>query len=397
MMSCPERDFKDSKAMLRHLKDCKFFSQGKFLCPTCHQGESFKVVSKSKCTWNKVNRVLKLYQKALKAIQRISGNHERPLCYWGRGISQNNTFGNSQFSPAELQGTAPIPELYDARQSIYMGNLEAYRHLSCNRASIPETDSHQLSPSEPSSASSGHSGGFPSDISPTSATLTSESPVLGHFPPPPGGVGINMQPFSIIGQLDDATRNGEVPPPSVNTGQSIADIPPEWMDRMLLNPGETLSSGSIPIPPSEINEILQLDTYTINKSLVPPDNTYPQSSPSMSAPSYSNYELSPSSMSSGPEPLQCPHARCEFKPKGKAENLKAYMRKHLKSHQEIKIPCGECAKTFTRQDNLTNHMRKKHTDVNESPSKRRRGSLESLRSAGQPRRKESRRDVYGID
>ncbi|KAF2966797.1 hypothetical protein GQX73_g6775 [Xylaria multiplex] len=360
--------------------------------------------------WSKVNILRKLYQEALKALkvfQRISGNHEKPPYYQDRGMLQNNTFRNSQSWLAELQDTAKIHELYDARQSSYVGNLEAYRHLSCNRASIPEADSHQLSPSEPSSASSGHSGSFPSDISPTSATLTSESPVLGHFPLPPGGVETNLQSFPTMGQVYQASRDREVPSPSVNTTRSIADMPSEWinMDRMLLNPEETLGSPTdinnlmlpdlLSIPSAQINEIPQLDTYTVNESFISPDNIHLQSSPSTSVPSYSNYELSPSSMSSGPELMRCTYPGCVFEPNGKPENRRAYMRKHLKSHQKIEIPCKVCGKTFTRQDNLTNHMHKKHTDVNESPSKRRR-SLESLLSAGQPRRKESRRDVCGI-
>ncbi|TGJ86331.1 hypothetical protein E0Z10_g2410 [Xylaria hypoxylon] len=429
MVSCPERDFKDPKAMLTHLKHCKLFPQGKFWCPTCHQEDSFKVVSKNKCSWDKVNIARKLFQKSLKAIQRISGNRGRSHCGCSCHISQNDTFGNGQFSPPsetpmppagfdvqfhqieeaaaatlrwELPNTAMIPELCETRQSSYMNNLKPSRHPSCSGAPVPETPSHQISPSDPSSASSDRSG-YSSDISPTSVTLTNESPVLGHLPPE--SIAITMQPFPITRQASQASRRGEVPPLTVNTSQSVVDMTPELVFEMLLDEGETLDpsldmNGLItpdlfPINPSQTNETPPLNTsYNLFEPLAPQNNTYLYPSPSMSVPSYSNHELSPSSMSSEPDQLQCPYTDCHFKPSGKIGSLKAYMRKHMKNHLKNEIPCEHCDKTFTRQDNLTNHMRKVHPDVNESPSKRRRSSLESLRSTGQPRRKEHRREAY---
>ncbi|KAI1424655.1 hypothetical protein F5Y12DRAFT_785199 [Xylaria sp. FL1777] len=430
MASCPERDFKDPKAMLRHLKHCKLFPQGKFWCPACQQDDSFKVVSKKKCSWDKVNIARKLFQKSLKAFQSISGSRGRPHCYCTCHISRNDTLYNGQVTPSELpippagfgvqfhqvKPAAPVPQFYELpntaiselsemnRKSNYMGNLEVSRHPSCNGAPTPETPSLQISPSEQSSSPLGRSA-YSSDISPASTKHTNESPVIGHLQLPPESIAVTMQPLPLTREASQVSRRGEMPLLTVDTRQSnVPNMqPPEWVYNMLLDEGETLSTdmcglGTVdfaPIMSSQPDEILPLNApFVPSESLVPHDNTDPHPSPSISVPSYSNYDLSPSSMSSGSEMLQCHYVGCDFKPTGRAENLRAYMRKHLKKHQKNVIPCGYCDKPFTRQDNLTNHIRKVHPTVNEPLFKRRR-SIDSLQSVGQPRRKESRREKCG--
>ncbi|KAI0131817.1 hypothetical protein BJ170DRAFT_222351 [Xylariales sp. AK1849] len=59
--------------------------------------------------------------------------------------------------------------------------------------------------------------------------------------------------------------------------------------------------------------------------------------------------------------LSCPDPDCDFEPTGKEKNLQGYLRKHIKIHDEnAKVKCPICDKPFTRQDNLTVHIRTVH-------------------------------------
>ncbi|KAI0965346.1 hypothetical protein F4678DRAFT_476725 [Xylaria arbuscula] len=434
MASCPERDFKDPKAMLRHLKHCKLFPEGKFWCPTCQQEDSFKVESKKKCSWDKINIARKLFQKSLKAFQSISG-HRGGQCYCLCHISRTEALNNGPMLPSELPipPTGPptsfgvglhqleraasitkyselpnnlISELGDmTRKSNYMKILEAHRTHSYAEAPISKTPSYQISPSELSSASVGQSG-YSTDISPASASHSNESPVLGNLPPCPENMAISIEPLLLSREAGHVTRRGDAPLLTVDTRQSIPNMQsPECLYNMLLDDGQTLGHSmgvdelgifpftSIIVPQPDEN--LPMNTPSVpNESLALYDNMNLHPSPSVSVPSNSNCDSSPGSMSSAPDSLQCHHVNCEFKPTGKTENLRAYLRKHSKKHQKNAIPCEHCDKTFTRQDNLTSHIRKVHSIFNDSLFKRRR-SNESFRSAGQPRRKESRKEAYG--
>ncbi|KAI0515041.1 hypothetical protein F5B22DRAFT_199407 [Xylaria bambusicola] len=425
MASCPERDFKDPKAMLRHLKHCKLFPNGKFWCPTCQQVDSFKVVSKKQCSWDKVNFARKLFQKSMKALQKISGNRGQPHCFCSCHLSRSDAPSKGLLSPSELpipfiesedtfdpfqQVTSAAFELPNTtiselgemtRKSQYLSNQGVARHPSYNGPITPETPCHQISPSELSSASLGQSG-YASNISPAPTSHTHESPVLSRFPAE--GIAIATQPLPVAPEGNQISRRSEVPLLTVDTRQSaLPSIPltPDWGFNMLLNEGETLGpltdmdglgiADTNPIIISQSNEVLPFNTLHFpNESLIPQENSGPRRSSSTSAPSQSNSDVSPSSMSSGPDLLQCPHAGCDFRPTGRPENQRPYMRKHLKTHQSNAIPCEYCDKSFTRQDNLTNHIRKAHPEF---LVKRRRISLDSLRSAGQPKRKESRREA----
>ncbi|KAI0593228.1 hypothetical protein F4775DRAFT_522111 [Biscogniauxia sp. FL1348] len=65
--------------------------------------------------------------------------------------------------------------------------------------------------------------------------------------------------------------------------------------------------------------------------------------------------------------LKCEH--CSFVPTGKEKYLKAYLRKHLKTHEDLTpLPCSCCEKLFTRQDNLTHHIQVFHPDFQISPN-----------------------------
>ncbi|OTA86380.1 hypothetical protein M434DRAFT_155830 [Hypoxylon sp. CO27-5] len=56
--------------------------------------------------------------------------------------------------------------------------------------------------------------------------------------------------------------------------------------------------------------------------------------------------------------LQCPFEDCSYKPTGKPENFKAYLRKHISTHLAQKLI--KCDKEFARKDNLAVHRRQAH-------------------------------------
>ena len=81
------------------------------------------------------------------------------------------------------------------------------------------------------------------------------------------------------------------------------------------------------------------------------DDVSPSSSPRAQSPASSRVDGATTF-------LQCD--RCPFQPKGKGTNLKAYLRKHKKTHAKNEVKCGECGKVFTRQDNATAHFNRVH-------------------------------------
>ncbi|KAI1338447.1 hypothetical protein F5Y15DRAFT_129348 [Xylariaceae sp. FL0016] len=80
MSSCPRGDFKSSEDMLRHLKMCKFFSQGQFYCPMCEDTHEFRTVSKKGCSWNRIktrHKIQKKIQSFLSPIRWLTGSQSR--------------------------------------------------------------------------------------------------------------------------------------------------------------------------------------------------------------------------------------------------------------------------------------------------------------------------------
>ncbi|KAI1123548.1 hypothetical protein F5Y10DRAFT_251577 [Nemania abortiva] len=425
MGSCPQGDFKDSKSMLRHLKECKYFPQGKFYCPTCRQIESFKVVSKKKCSWDQVNWAHKVLQKSWKVLQRISGNRSLcPNCL--RGMSPNGSttteagsFDSSQFAqpkspmpptvfntdfsqagqvssitpPWELSGSDMSSEISDMfRQLDYVKHQGLAQELPHNGgAPIPRNPSHQTSPSKLPLALFDQTA-FSSNFSPPSANLRNESPVMGWNTPV---IASSLPPAS------QESHRGEMPSLKVNTGQPVASISVPEFEYMLLDEGQTLSpnmgldsqgmvdSNLGPIAPQS-SEITPFGApYGPNKVLIPHNSSHLHLSSPMTMSSSSNHDLSPSSVSSEPE-YQCNYPGCSFKPSGK--NKRAYFRKHLKTHDKNKIPCDHCNTTCSRLDNLTCHIRRIHPAIYDSVYKSRQDSSRSCQSSGQPRRNGSRRE-----
>ncbi|KAI1163393.1 hypothetical protein F5B18DRAFT_320888 [Nemania serpens] len=399
MASC-QKYFKDPREMLRHLKKCDFFSDGKFWCPTCDQVDSFKVVSNKKCSWDRVNLARKLIQKSLKVLQGIASYQSRArqalsgsLCAnCLNTVSPDSYFGSSQelpskfptpytkfdfqFHPAEswelpvpLSELCQMPPLSDS-----MSAQGPSRHPFQLGIQGPGTAAQQMiSPSELSAVSLGQSI-YSSDIASASASHTNDSPMLGSLQ------FCNNNPVTTAPILPtrQVSRRGQMPPLTVDTHQSLSSMPaPDWGFNMLLGEGETLDpssgidvQGMVNLTPIIITPEGSEDTPSVrNGSSISHDNTHMHPSPSLSFPSSSNTDFSPTSVSSTPE-LQCDYAGCEFKPK---RNLAAYFRKHLTVHENKKIPCPYCGKTFSRRDNLTAHTRRAHAAVaDEPPLKRRR-------------------------
>lgn len=60
----------------------------------------------------------------------------------------------------------------------------------------------------------------------------------------------------------------------------------------------------------------------------------------------------------GDDIMRCPH--CDFVHTGKSQNLNAYLRKHMKTHDKQQVKCPNCDKVFTMQDNLKGYIDKDH-------------------------------------
>ncbi|OTA93416.1 hypothetical protein M434DRAFT_31043 [Hypoxylon sp. CO27-5] len=75
MENCPQRNFTNSKEMLRHLKDCPSFSQGLFRCPTCNDAEKFRTGSKRSCSWNREKFSQKVQRKLKDTIKSFTHHY----------------------------------------------------------------------------------------------------------------------------------------------------------------------------------------------------------------------------------------------------------------------------------------------------------------------------------
>ncbi|KAI8626426.1 hypothetical protein F5Y19DRAFT_222877 [Xylariaceae sp. FL1651] len=446
LASCPERDFKDPKEMLRHMKQCEHFSKGQFWCPICQKNDSFKVVSKTRCSWNRVNFGRRLMQKSKKVLMNFTANGFGAPQASGTRLCINcqaPLYGNypPQMMPTKSDvqyfgpttPTAQFWELAAPETAAIRFELPGQRNTLCqppyslqNEASISQAYDHQVEPSELSSASMSGAGNS-SDISPASFSHSNKSPITGLQDSESMHNITNRQrieerctiipndPWAqVVDPLNAQTfATLSTPPPTIvrqnnrrrdrplslrlDTRSVDPNLPPHnWP--FMLSEGNQALGASVSFSNPEMTDLLpgilasppiegsNYNAYHGNDdNFGTDDNTNLGSSPK-SAPSFSNSDTSPSSMSSSQD-MQCPYPNCDFKPSGKIKNWPAYLRKHMKKHEGHSIPCEFCGRTFTRQDNLTNHLRKVHSVANECASKRRRGSSESLQSLNLPKRK----------
>ncbi|KAI0152954.1 hypothetical protein GGR57DRAFT_152775 [Xylariaceae sp. FL1272] len=113
------------------------------------------------------------------------------------------------------------------------------------------------------------------------------------------------------------------------------------------------NSGSIPVTHSST------DTSAASWLTSQPDHAHSiaKSVVTQESSSHSQKPASPADVDVGKD-LKCPI--CGFEPVGRADNRRAYLRKHMRTHQRPSIKCKCCDKAFTRQDNMRMHMRKVH-------------------------------------
>ncbi|CAJ2505190.1 Uu.00g125840.m01.CDS01 [Anthostomella pinea] len=481
MSACQKRDFKDPKAMLRHLKHCTLFPQGNFWCPTCGVDESFRTTSKKRCSWDRVRFGQKLQKKVQHYkdfFRGLAGPSEQstptatnqgscPAC--GSFIPSTDTPVNHSFS--DRPGTFCKPELPNSQlvfrlpaelPDMALGELPAmalgehfiegdylqlhprqqsketyslclpYPELDCSPPTIVvEQAPNLISPSGPSTASPSRNGVHSTDVSPTSSAESSKPTT-----------GIQIQCFQPVGHMgyfgqDQAGLPGQQltrwnygsstasvrPPNDAIYGLSAALPPPsraqsvsrsERVPSLTINTSQLISNmdtsawaRNVPCYDGSAYDLKEMETPILenyqpmaaassfdtgaggtssagSSALSGAHNTASfDTSPSKTAISSSSSGLAPSSVLTDPD-LQCHFPGCEFTPKGKPENLKSYMRKHLRTHKDIHIQCPECYKTFTRQDNLTHHLRAAHkrrrdsSGSDELPSQQRRKSVASI-------------------
>ncbi|KAI0008734.1 hypothetical protein F4779DRAFT_418914 [Xylariaceae sp. FL0662B] len=456
MLNCPQRGFENVKDMLRHLKDCDFFSQGKFYCPTCHETETFRTASKKRCAWDRMGftqRVRQTFRTPIDTFRSLVGPHGGPRS----NPAPATTLPKSAIDrhPQEMPDTSRQVELIGdtsllpasagvQHNNITCGELYGSSGFSMNPSPIFN------SPLELSSASISQAGMTLPDISPSSSIKSSkhvshsrnrqqyvstsgyrrvdgasssydsrfqfnhndnacEADLNPHHTQPailyPVSPGFNFQPANTavfsLGQPSGRTERG--PSLTINTSSLQIDMDTSaWIDEATGRDNDTLDtpdSAELPIQSNSTPTELRFTTPSPLDSEITADFTTGQpsprtedikstndSSPPTSVPSSSSSDKPPGLGLLGDD-LRCP--LCNFSPTGKKENRRSYYQKHIKKHSDLRFNCTHpgCGKSFTRQDNLSNHIRKRHKSPNESAAKRRRGSSDSLELVGAPRKK----------
>ncbi|KAI0442750.1 hypothetical protein F4803DRAFT_550770 [Xylaria telfairii] len=142
----------------------------------------------------------------------------------------------------------------------------------------------------------------------------------------------------------------------------------------------------------------QLSAMSVLDTLLPEEDIFMEQlfqnssiNPSPSASHYSMPNADQTSFSSSPSEQELKCTVCDFRPTGKPENHKGYLKKHMSNRHEKRdmIPCSHCNRSFTRIDNMRTHCRRGHGVS--GGSKRGRGSSDSLPSTVRPKRRSSAR------
>ncbi|KAI0395272.1 hypothetical protein F5Y17DRAFT_474739 [Xylariaceae sp. FL0594] len=418
MASCPSLYFEHPKDMLRHLKNCKFFDKGKTWCPTCQRFEYFNIRSSRKCSWDKDHNIgRKILQKYKDVFRGLGAGHtgahepypcadlcaacSSPLAISSPSSTHNShTRSLSQSSassisvarqshicnepvsktnhphryeldsppggPTELPGETPQLGLPTAGGGIL---LTAQGH-----------DFTQEFPHVGQSSTFGHIGvsGQVAESQASRNTYNNEIGCLVHLqaagapisqqltgsskPAPPLGKSFSNQ--GVIPWLTVDTRLGlrraTDPYLSSEAMYDLGDIVtgartafPTARTNSAEQAQSTCMAGDVP-EGRQVQWTLPFDSGTFLEPATPvlerPQSSYPASPASTLVSPFSTWE----------EGLKCDE--CGFRPKGKPESHMAYLRKHRKAkHQENpKLTCDKCGKTFTRLDNMTKHMKRKH-------------------------------------
>ncbi|KAK7936727.1 uncharacterized protein PG986_015165 [Apiospora aurea] len=227
MSECP-RAFSDARHMLWHLRECDYFSSGKYNCPECNATERFPTTSKRKCSWLRSrlsDKAMQFLHASAAVIKRMIGprsdlctncrhtlkeDFEKTLRGYGSSTmgvedpppfvsceqfnlypehgkrpstsaQSSSSSGSSSQEPQELYGTSHVHELpwEQSRElrSELMGDDTFHHHWDytlakaqggARRCQAP-TVTHNTSPTGISHISSRSMVGFSPDVSPTSS------------------------------------------------------------------------------------------------------------------------------------------------------------------------------------------------------------------------------------
>ncbi|RYP04423.1 hypothetical protein DL765_010199 [Monosporascus sp. GIB2] len=205
--------------------------------------------------------------------------------------------------------------------------------------------------------------------------------------------GISAPGFLVSGHTTNSTEKQS--PPAINTnvlvqhtGDLVASIYEIEMQPQGFDSSPTVSARTP--SPWQLRQPSTEELKKIDCSLNPTGAQYPSGPRPLinAARPPSAQDISPSTQSatsaaestspSGSEMAGTGRFRCEqcgFEPTGIPKNYGAYMRKHLRTHENHKVAC-QCGKLFSRRDNATSHAKKAHRpQTPDTPSaKRRRGS-----------------------
>lgn len=409
MENCTELRFVDYKQMLRHLKDCNCYEDGLFRCPICGKVEKFGTASSSKCLWDRADRPKfgRRLQNKIKATvgavvrttsPRIPRSPSKPT-------PENDKRPNDQTNPAfELQDN-PVPEL--------LGDSPLPNELDGSSESFSDEPRTYSSPSDLISSPEYQSGTFSAEVSPTSGTKSSTTPITNHAQQSYVTSTNVDQAFGSVSEVQiilGGVNYGEHTEASLQQPHStlLYDAPP--ISSMIpvssfnnqFTRGHPLPHLQIeyPVPlldnPSYENMATFLDDATLDfmnnpeqqhlQHLVSSIPMEIQSPTTIEAPvrplvaiqcdtqGWSVPSDSPSSSPNQPlnlepdEGYNCQH--CNYKPSGKSENYGAYFRKHQKVHERLQYRCENCDKLYTRPDNLEVHRRKSHATPNDGKRRR---------------------------
>ncbi|GAP88242.1 putative zinc finger C2H2-like protein [Rosellinia necatrix] len=396
MATCPEW-FANARDMLVHLKICKRFSDGVFWCSPCRRYEEFRTQSGRRCSWDKEWLGQKLLQKSKDALRDLTGNFpETPqvykcgLCVRCNASLQTPWVPNCGHSVQTFEliteSTKPFELVTESSPVELAGSPMTSKTGSTQHQEALEY-SHQESISEPSPVSSG-SNGSPTNasVSPTSSThveqhSTAYAPHLVNLASGTDGfLAESYKELQTINSVRNRRRSNRtsfrgsvlyshptIPPTPPMNPLSVASISPPVLASAI---AQHSSYYNMPEVTREIQagEFMASMPFSATPSIRPYS---PEDYPSTAPPSFEAYSTSPQEPDQ-PVPDTLPHPRsppptykavcpeCGFEPTGKPESLKAYLRKHRKTHRRVSLPCDFCNKFFTRQDNRSSHMRRKH-------------------------------------
>lgn len=374
---CPlagcEEEFSDKQGMLAHLKGCRHMADGLYWCPTCHQWEKFRTRTGRRCSWNREPLGQKIVQKSRDVFRSLTGNspvtqQAKVLCdQCSRCLETLTRDGHSSTSCSQTDsaslwqaepGSSSQAELrpswqLDAPQS--PGELSGdsspmgLQQRPVFTPAVSELSAEFISPNE--------------NLTDTVSSLDS----LGHTEQPlttcfsdPERLLSDFAPADNMFMAAHDTPNSPFQPPSLVVSPMILDPQAQAYTSM----GIVLHHG--PSNNSPFAELPATDIIFVDEQNSPDSSLQP--SPLLAGPVMPSSQQLPSPTSAEEEhaeSFKCP--KCNYKPTGLPRGYKSYLRKHMDSKhgQPRSIPCEHCALTFTRRDNLTTHMRKKHSIDND--------------------------------